>query len=108
VDANLISFGLIEIDGRRFDPRRAFDLVRDEILEIEVASRPAWLLADAREQHSGGGGPRAKSRAVRLLGAFDPYLSGYRNRASSCLRGSRTASTPAAAGFIPWWSSTAR
>ena len=61
--------------------RRAFELIADELTEIDVAGRPAWLhLApgeDARlaEFLETGGGP-----AVRLLGQFDAYLLGYRDR----------------------------
>jgi hypothetical protein len=59
------------------EARQAFDLIRDELLPVEAAGQPAWLL----EYHLPwldelpGDGP-----AVSLLPRFDTYLLGYTNR----------------------------
>ncbi|MDQ3678428.1 MAG: winged helix DNA-binding domain-containing protein [Actinomycetota bacterium] len=54
--------------------RRGFELISGELCEVEVAGRPAWLLASAASSRSAVG-PR-----VSLLAHFDPYLLGYRSR----------------------------
>jgi hypothetical protein len=61
--------------------RRAFDLIGDELTEVDAAGQRAWLRLppgeDARlsEILVAAGEP-----AVRLLGQFDAYLLGYRDR----------------------------
>jgi hypothetical protein len=62
------------------DARRAFHLLRHEVAEVEVAGRSAWLLSrevgDDRSDDAGG----VEMPALRLLGGFDAFLLGYRNR----------------------------
>ena len=58
--------------------RRAFESVADDLLKIDVDGTPMWM----PKTHSGVldevlGGER---RAIKMLGAFDPYLLGYRTR----------------------------
>lgn len=53
--------------------RRAIDLVADEFEETTTVDGTAWLHPDRQ--------PPARARAALLLGHFDPYLLGYRNRA---------------------------
>jgi Winged helix DNA-binding domain len=49
--------------------RRAIDLVRGELTPVEIGGRPGYRL-----------GEPGRSRAVRLLPAFDNYVIGYRSR----------------------------
>lgn len=57
--------------------RAAWASVADELLEMEVAGRPAWL----PKAHAGWlDYPNADAPAVRLLPSFDTYLLGYRGR----------------------------
>jgi winged helix DNA-binding protein len=49
--------------------RAAIGLIRDDLAEIDVAGRPGYRL-----------GPPQDGDGVRLLGAFDNYLIGYRDR----------------------------
>jgi Winged helix DNA-binding domain len=50
--------------------------IEDELVEVEVAGSPAWLLAADLAKLKAA--PRPKS--VRLLPAFDPYIVGFRPR----------------------------
>ena len=59
--------------------RSAWRDLADELVEGEVRGRPAWALASPaptvpRDRAAG------KTPSVRLLGAFDTYLLGYRGR----------------------------
>jgi hypothetical protein len=49
---------------------RAIGLIRDELVPVQIHGRPGFRLGDAAE-HGG----------LRLLGGFDNYLIGYRDRA---------------------------
>ena len=49
--------------------RRAIDLIRNELAQVEIGGRPGYQL-----------GEPGRSRAVRLLPAFDNYVIGYRAR----------------------------
>jgi Winged helix DNA-binding domain len=49
--------------------RRAIDLIRDELTPVEIGGRPGYRL-----------GEPGRSRAVRLLPAFDNYVIGYHTR----------------------------
>jgi Winged helix DNA-binding domain len=55
--------------------RRALELIRDELVEVEALGEPAWLPAGAELPDDGGQG-----RSVRLLPSFDAYLLGYAGR----------------------------
>ena len=59
------------------EAKTAWTGLRDELVEIQVEGRPAWLLAseakDLRE-------PEPAEHTVRLLPAFDTYLLGYADR----------------------------
>ena len=58
--------------------RRAFESIRDELLTIEVDGTPMWM-----PQTRGGlldEVPANEKPVIRMLGAFDPYLLGYRTR----------------------------
>lgn len=60
------------------EARRAFDLVADELLKIDVEGTPMWM-----PQKDAGILDQAISderSAIKMLGAFDPYLLGYRTR----------------------------
>lgn len=59
--------------------RQAFTALASHLLEVEVAGQPSWMLATARRQLDALDGRRRRP-SVRLLGAFDPYLLGYRSR----------------------------
>jgi Winged helix DNA-binding domain len=55
--------------------RRAFELVAGELREVEGAGRRLWTVAGAVTTRSRAAGP-----VVRLLGRFDDYLLGWRDR----------------------------
>ena len=55
--------------------RRAFELVAGELREVEAGGRRLWAPAGARTTRSRAGEP-----VVRLLGRFDDYLLGWRDR----------------------------
>lgn len=59
--------------------RHGFDLVASHLVGVEVSGRRQWMLAAAARMAPPDGRPR-KHPAVRLLGAFDPYLLGYAGR----------------------------
>jgi hypothetical protein len=48
----------------------------DELVEVDAAGSPAWLLEGDLEDL----GAAAKPKSVRLLPAFDPYVVGFRPR----------------------------
>jgi Winged helix DNA-binding domain len=50
--------------------------IEDELVEVELAGSPAWLLARDRDELS----KAEKPKSVRLLPAFDPYIVGFRPR----------------------------
>lgn len=56
--------------------RRGFQLIAGELREVQVAGETAWMPADGR----GPAHLTAPRPCVRLLGAFDAYLLGYRRR----------------------------
>jgi hypothetical protein len=55
--------------------RRAFDLIAGELAEVELDGRRLWAPKVARVARV-----RAKGPVVRLLGRFDDYLLGWRDR----------------------------
>jgi hypothetical protein len=55
--------------------RRAFELVAGELREVEGAGRRLWAPAGAPAAQSRAAGP-----VVRLVGRFDDYLLGWRDR----------------------------
>ena len=55
--------------------RRAFELVAGELREVDLADRRLWALAGAPATRARSGRP-----LVRLLGRFDDYLLGWRDR----------------------------
>jgi winged helix DNA-binding protein len=55
--------------------RRAFELVAGELREVDLAGRRLWALAGAPATRARSGRP-----PVRLLGRFDDYLLGWRDR----------------------------
>ncbi len=59
------------------EARAAWQRLADELLEVEVAGHPAWLL-DTRQKWLDD--PPPPGPVVRLLGGYDTYLLGYRNR----------------------------
>jgi hypothetical protein len=62
--------------GLRAGLKRMLAAIEDELMEVELASQPAWLLAADLDALKAA--PAAKS--VRLLPAFDPYVVGFRPR----------------------------
>lgn len=56
--------------------RTAFTGLWSKLVEVEVGGRPAWMLSTTKNPDAAPGG----KPAVRLLGAFDPYLLGYAGR----------------------------
>jgi len=61
---------------RGAEPKRMLQAIEDELVEVESAGSPAWLLAGDLAELKGA--PRPKT--VRLLPAFDPYVVGFRPR----------------------------
>ncbi|HET7027770.1 MAG TPA: winged helix DNA-binding domain-containing protein [Candidatus Limnocylindrales bacterium] len=59
--------------------RRAFDLIRDELVEVRVDGRRSWWLPAALDA-VGLSRPRADGPSAQLLPHFDPYLVGSRPR----------------------------
>jgi hypothetical protein len=57
--------------------RRAFDLIAGELAEVELDGRRLWAPKVARVPRAPA---RAKGPVVRLLGRFDDYLLGWRDR----------------------------
>jgi hypothetical protein len=62
--------------GFRVGLKRMLQALEDELVEVEVARRPASLLAADVDALKSGSAPRS----VRLLPAFDPYVVGSRPR----------------------------
>ncbi len=58
--------------------RRGLALIAGDLDEVAVAEDRAWMLRGTLTASSGSAEPGPR---VRLLGAFDPYLLGYRDRA---------------------------
>ncbi len=56
------------------DARQGFERIQTRLVEIEVAGKPAWMLAET------AGAARVSGPCVGLLGAFDAYLLGYARR----------------------------
>ncbi|MDE2717759.1 MAG: winged helix DNA-binding domain-containing protein [Chloroflexota bacterium] len=58
--------------------RRAFGSIEDELLKVDVGGIPMWM----PQTHAGllDEAMSDESPAVKMLGAFDPYLLGYRTR----------------------------
>lgn len=54
----------------RHDARSSFALVDDEVVEVSVNARPAWILADDQDDLASPPEPRG----VRLLPVQDPFL----------------------------------
>jgi len=59
------------------DARTGLEAVGEELVEVAVAGRPAWL---PRSRAGRLDEPSTPDDLVRLLPAFDPYLLGYRDR----------------------------
>ncbi|HEV2918921.1 MAG TPA: crosslink repair DNA glycosylase YcaQ family protein, partial [Actinomycetota bacterium] len=57
--------------------RRAFDLVASELAEVELDGRRLWAPKGARASRAPA---RSQGPVVRLLGRFDDYLLGWRDR----------------------------
>ena len=60
------------------DVRSAFESISGELTVVDVDGKPNWLPAERAhllEEATGNSGP-----CVKMLGAFDPYLLGYRVR----------------------------
>jgi hypothetical protein len=62
---------------RGAEPKRMLQAMGDELVEVDVAGQPAWLLARDRDALRRARRPKS----VRLLPAFDPYVVGSRPRA---------------------------
>jgi Winged helix DNA-binding domain len=62
--------------GLRTGLRRMLAAIEDELVEVELAGQPAWLLAADLEALKAAPPPKS----VRLLPAFDPYVVGFRPR----------------------------
>ncbi len=58
--------------------RSAFESIRDELLKVDVDGTPMWM----PRTHAGllDEAMSDESPAIKMLGAFDPYLLGYRTR----------------------------
>jgi len=57
--------------------RQAFDLVAGELAEVELDGRRLWAPGGARARRAPA---RSQGPVVRLLGRFDDYLLGWRDR----------------------------
>jgi hypothetical protein len=57
-------------------PKRLLREVEDELVEVELEGRPAWLLASDLDALKNATSPKS----ARLLPAFDPYVVGFRPR----------------------------
>lgn len=55
--------------------RRGVELIAGELRGVSTVGGPAWMLA-----HADADAPALPAAHVALLGHFDPYLLGYRNR----------------------------
>ena len=64
--------GLLLTEGRA-----AWQALADELIAVEAAGRPAWLLT---AQQMWLDAPPPAAPVVRLLGGYDTYLLGYRTR----------------------------
>jgi Winged helix DNA-binding domain len=62
---------------RGAEPKRMLQALEDELVEVEVAGAPAWLLAADLDALKTARTPTS----ARLLPAFDPYVVGFRPRA---------------------------
>jgi hypothetical protein len=62
--------------GFRVGLKPMFHALGDELVEVEVAGGPAWLLAADLDVLKTASAPKS----VRLLPAFDPYVVGFRPR----------------------------
>jgi uncharacterized protein YcaQ len=59
------------------EARAGFEMVADQLLEVEIEGSPAWLL---KSRAAWLDEPTTDGVVVRLLPSFDPYLLGYRSR----------------------------
>jgi hypothetical protein len=59
------------------EARAGFELVLDELLEVEVEGSPSWIL---KSRAAWLDEPREEGVVVRLLPSYDPYLLGYSSR----------------------------
>jgi len=59
------------------EARTAWKFIVDQLIEVEVAGRPAWML---KTQAAWLDEPPARHPIVRLLPSFDTYLLGYSSR----------------------------
>ena len=57
--------------------RAAWQLIVDQLVEVEIAGRPAWML---KTLTAGLDEPPARTPVVCLLPSFDTYLLGYQKR----------------------------
>jgi hypothetical protein len=55
--------------------RRGVELIAGELRDVGTIDRPAWMLT-----HADADAPALPAAHVALLGHFDPYLLGFRNR----------------------------
>ena len=62
--------------GIRVGLKRMLQALEDELVEVEIAGVPAWLLAADLGALKAASTPKS----VRLLPAFDPYVVGFRPR----------------------------
>jgi len=60
--------------------RVAWQRIADQLMEIEVAGSPAWMLKTCKAWAAWLEMPPVPSPIVHLLPAFDIYLLGYRDR----------------------------
>lgn len=60
--------------------KRGFQLIGDELEEVDAAGQRAWTLAIARPTATARPTAAAQAPCVRLLGRFDTYLLGYHGR----------------------------
>lgn len=58
--------------------RRAFESIEDELVKVDVEGTPMWM----PQTHAGllDEAMSDERPAIKMLGAFDPYLLGYRTR----------------------------
>jgi hypothetical protein len=59
------------------EARAGFELVLDELLEVEVEGSPSWIL---KSRAAWLDEPSEEGVVVRLLPSYDPYLLGYSSR----------------------------
>ena len=56
--------------------RRVFESIEDELLKVDMDGTPMWM----RRTHAGLLDEAMSDETIKMLGAFDPYLLGYRTR----------------------------